>query len=374
MDVDIHAERQDDRARLGAAGLIDLNHAPDVARALTVAATKLEGCSKVDVDLGDIRGIDGSGAALLARFLDRLEASGSRIAMATDGNPEAARLIDLYRVRGSSEQAAAAASVDTLSRIGATAAQLPARIGDLLDLTGRWAAAVPQAAVAPRSVDWRSLPGLLQKIGADGLPVTAAANLLVGIIVGLMGVAQLGRFGATSFVPELVVFVHFRELGPLVTAIVVAGRSGAGIASELGTMKVSEEIDALQTMGFDPVRWLVIPRCVALIIAIPLLTWIGDGFALLGGMSATVAVTDMTPRMYLVATDQALSVGHFLSGLIKTPFLALAVGLVACGQGLATRGGAAAVGARTTRAVVLAIFAVIAIDALFTLFYAMAGI
>jgi phospholipid/cholesterol/gamma-HCH transport system permease protein len=294
--------------------------------------------------------------------------------MATDGNPEAARLIDLYRVRGSSEQAAAAASVDTLSRIGATAAQLPARIGDLLDLTGRWAAAVPQAAVAPRSVDWRSLPGLLQKIGADGLPVTAAANLLVGIIVGLMGVAQLGRFGATSFVPELVVFVHFRELGPLVTAIVVAGRSGAGIASELGTMKVSEEIDALQTMGFDPVRWLVIPRCVALIIAIPLLTWIGDGFALLGGMSATVAVTDMTPRMYLVATDQALSVGHFLSGLIKTPFLALAVGLVACGQGLATRGGAAAVGARTTRAVVLAIFAVIAIDALFTLFYAMAGI
>ena len=106
-----------------------------------------------------------------------------------------------------------------------------------------------QAVAAPRSVDWRSLPQLLQQIGADGLPVTGAANLLVGLIIGFLGVSQLGRFGATVYVPELVVVAHFRELGPLVTAIVVAGRSGAGLASEIATMKVSEEIDALRVHG-----------------------------------------------------------------------------------------------------------------------------
>ena len=144
---------------------------------------------------------------------------------------------------------------------------------------------MPRAVAAPRSVDWSSLPRLIQAIGADGLLVTSAANLLVGVIIGFLGVSQLGRFGAVVYVPELVVIAHFRELGPLVTAIVVAGRSGAGLASELATMQVSEEIDALRSMGFDPVSWLVVPRCLALVAIVPLLTWIGDVLALAAGSS-----------------------------------------------------------------------------------------
>ena len=140
----------------------------------------------------------------------------------------------------------------------------------------------------------------MQEIGADALPVTSAANLLVGVIIGFLGVSQLGRFGAVVYVPELVVVAQFRELGPLVTAIVVAGRSGAGLASELATMKVSEEIDALRSMGFDPVSWLVVPRCLALVAVVPLLTWIGDVLALVGGLLATIAITDMTPRAYVL--------------------------------------------------------------------------
>ena len=169
-----------------------------------------------------------------------------------------------------------------------------------LDFIGHDAIAVQRAVAAPRSVDWRSLPQLLQQIGADGLPVAAAANLLVGLIIGFLGVSQLGRFGATVYVPELVVVAHFRELGPLVTAIVVAGRSGAGLASEMATMKVSEEIDALRAMGFDPVRWLVVPRCLALVLAVPVLTWIGDVLALVGGLIATTALTDMSARAYVM--------------------------------------------------------------------------
>jgi phospholipid/cholesterol/gamma-HCH transport system permease protein len=139
-------------------------------------------------------------------------------------------------------------------------------------------------------------------------------------------------------------------------------------------MKVSEEIDALRAMGFDPFRWLVVPRCLALVLAVPVLAWIGDVLALVGGLTATIALTDMTPRAYVLATANAISVDDFVAGLAKTPFLALAIGLIACGQGLAAYGGAVAVGARTTTAVVLSIFAVIVISAVFTFFYSLMGV
>jgi phospholipid/cholesterol/gamma-HCH transport system permease protein len=214
----------------------------------------------------------------------------------------------------------------------------------------------------------------MQEIGADALPVTSAANLLVGIIIGLLGVSQLGRFGAVAYVPELVVVAHFRELGPLVTAIVVAGRSGAGLASEIATMKVSEEIDALRSMGLDPVRWLVVPRCLALALTVPLLTWVGDILALVGGLGATAVITHMTMHAYVQATINAITAAHLLTGLVKSPFLGLAIGLLACGQGLLARGGAAAVGVRTTTAVLLAIFSVIVMSAMFTFFFALMGV
>jgi len=127
-------------------------------------------------------------------------------------------------------------------------------------------------------------------------------------------------------------------------------------------------------MGFSPIRWLVIPRCLALILAVPVLTWIGDVLALVGGLAATLALTNMTPRAYMLATANAITADHFLVGLVKTPFLALAIGLIACGQGLAAYGGAVAVGARTTTAVVLSIFAVIVISSVFTFFFALMGV
>lgn len=374
MSVSVHAQGEGGRGRVTPAGAFDLAHAPAVARALNEAEPRLEGCRTVDVDLGQIGRLDGTGAALIARFLDQLAASGCAPRLAEDNNPEAARLIALYRSTRTSQPAAHARPAGLLARIGEIGAQVAGTVNAALDFTGRCAVAVPRAAASPHSVDWRSIPRLIQDIGADGLAVTSAANLLIGLIIGFLGVSQLGRFGAISYVPELVVVAQLRELGPLVTAIVVAGRSGAGLASEIATMKVSEEIDALRSLGFDPVRWLVLPRCVALAIAVPILAWIGNVLALVGGLVATAGLTDMTVRAYVMATLDAITAGHFLTGLSKTPFLAVAIGMIACGQGLATRGGAAAVGARTTTAVVMAIFGVIVISALFTFVYALAGV
>jgi phospholipid/cholesterol/gamma-HCH transport system permease protein len=318
--------------------------------------------------------IDGTGAVLLARLLDRLNADGNHARVIEGSNREAAHLIALYGGHRADHPASQAPGEGPFERIGEFVASVPAKANEALGFIGRFVFALPKAVAAPSSVDWRSLPGLVQQVGADALPVTGAANLLVGIIVGFLGVSQLGRFGAVAYVPQLVVVAHFRELGPLVTALVLAGRSGAGLASEIATMKVSEEIDALRSMGFDPVRWLVVPRCFALIVTVPLLTWIGNALALVGGLLATIVVTNMTPRAYVRDTMSSITAGHLFAGLIKTPFLGLAIGLIACCQGLLTRGGAAAVGSRTTTAVVLAMFSVIAISALFTLLFAVLGI
>jgi phospholipid/cholesterol/gamma-HCH transport system permease protein len=370
----IRVERQGDRASVAPAGLFDLAHAASVAQAIDDAEPAIKGCVAIDVQLSELTRIDGSGAALLARLLDRVAADPRCTTnVVRNGNPEAARLIALYRGQRTIE-APPPPRPGRLARLGEAGAQLPGLATGAFNFVGSVAVALPRAALFPRSVDWRSLPRLIQEVGADALPVTSAANLLVGLIVGFLGVSQLGRFGAVIYVPELVVVAQFRELGPLVTCIVVAGRSGAGLASELATMKVSEEIDALRSMGFDPVSWLVLPRCLALVLTVPLLTWIGDMVALAGGLAATTFLSGMTSRAYVLETLDSITAAHLLTGLVKSPFLALAIGLVACRQGLAAHGGAAAVGARTTTAVVLSIFAVIVVSAVFTFFFALLGI
>jgi phospholipid/cholesterol/gamma-HCH transport system permease protein len=374
MNTAVRAERDGDHASLVPAGPFDLAHADEAKRAIDEAEPRVRGARSVDVDLAEVEHLDGAGAVVLARLMDRLDTGGAHPHLVEERNPEAARLIALYRTRQSKAPQQPPGATGLLERIGSTTASLPQAARDALDFIGHFTLSVPKAITSPGSVNWRSLPMLVQNIGADALVVTGAANLLVGIIIGFLGVSQLGRFGAVTYVPELVVVAHFRELGALVTAIVVAGRSGAGLASEIATMKVSEEIDALRSLGFDPILWLVIPRCLALVIVLPILTWVGDVLALVGGFVATTGITDMPPRAYIAATARTITASHLMVGLIKSPFLALAIGLVACGQGLATYGGAAAVGARTTTAVVLSIFSVIVINALFTLLFVLLGI
>jgi phospholipid/cholesterol/gamma-HCH transport system permease protein len=369
----IRATREGDHTRLIVAGRIELANLTRIERAIADAAPILEAARAVDVRLDDIEYLDGSGAVLIARLLDRLETSGRTIEIAAERSPKAGHLIALYRTCHGA-RVEPAARRNALQRLGLGAMRISGSLSGGFDFLGRSMRAVPKALVVPHSVDWKTVPRLIQEIGADGLPVIAAANLLVGLIIAFLGVSQLRRFGAIVHVPELVVVAQFRELGPLVTAIVVAGRSGAGLASEIASMKVSEEIDALRAIGLDPVRWLVGPRCLALVLALPLLTWIGNAVALLGGLLGTTAITDMSARGYLTATADSIKAADFLCGMIKTPFLALAIGLIACGQGLATRGGAAGVGARTTAAVVLSIFAVIAISALFTFLFVVVGV
>ncbi len=196
----VRADREGDHVRLIPTGQFDLAHAVTAARAIANVETALIGCRAVDLDLADVDDIDGTGAVQLARLLDRVEASGPRTRVLDERNPKAARLIALYRERRTAAPPVKPSTGTRFCRVSDPwLLRCPRTLTSGLDFIGHNALAVPRAVAAPRSVDWRSLPHLVQQIGADGLAVTSAANLLVGLIIGFLGVSQLGRFGATSY-------------------------------------------------------------------------------------------------------------------------------------------------------------------------------
>jgi phospholipid/cholesterol/gamma-HCH transport system permease protein len=226
----------------------------------------------------------------------------------------------------------------------------------------------------PWTANWREVPSIMNRTGADAIPIVVLINFLMGFVMGFQSAVQLKQFGANIYVADLVGLSITRELGPLMTAIIVCGRSGAAFAAELGTMKVSEEIDALRTMGFGPMRFLVFPRVLALFLVMPVLTLIGDFVGVFGGLVVGVVSLDLTITGYLNETQRGLAIWDVFQGLIKCGVFALGIGLISCQQGLATSGGAEGVGRRTTSSVVGALFTLILLDAGFTVMFHALGL
>lgn len=227
--------------------------------------------------------------------------------------------------------------------------------------------------VAPfkgRQVKWGSAVHQMVLAGVDSIPIVALISTFIGIVLGLQGAHELAKFGATYFVTALVGVSMTRELGPLITAIVVAGRSGSAFAAELGTMKVSEELDALEAMGLNSVRYLVVPKFLAMLVMMPCLTLISDLSGILGGALFEVAELGKTFSMCMVSTRDALAMQDISTGLIKSLVFGLIIAQVGCYEGFSVQGGAAGVGKATTSSVVISIFLVIFADVIFTsIFY-----
>jgi phospholipid/cholesterol/gamma-HCH transport system permease protein len=203
-----------------------------------------------------------------------------------------------------------------------------------------------------------------------GVPIIALISFLVGGIVAQQGIFQLHRFGASSFVVDLVGILTLRELGALLTAIMVAGRSGSAITAEIGSMKMREEIDAIRVMGLDPMEVLIVPRLLALIIALPMLTFLSDMAALFGGGMVAWLYDGMSPNVFMSRLKDAIALNTFMVGIIKAPFMALIIGVVAAIEGFAVQGSAESLGRHVTSSVVKSIFMVIVIDGLFAMFFA----
>lgn len=223
---------------------------------------------------------------------------------------------------------------------------------------------------APPALKRRHVYSQMSKIGVDSLPIVFLTALFTGIVLALQGAYQMQKIDARVFIANLVSLSMLRELGPVLTAIVVAGRVGAAITAELGTMKVTEQIDALQTMATNPVKYLIVPRFVAIMIMLPLLTAYADIIGIMGGYFVGVFKLGIGSRMYINMTFDPLVLKDFFTGIIKSIFFAALIGIISCYQGFVTEGGAEGVGRATTFSVVLSFIMIIAADCVFTaLFY-----
>ena len=205
----------------------------------------------------------------------------------------------------------------------------------------------------------------MQRAGVDGLPIVGLISMLIGLIIAFMSFLQFRQIGANIYVPSLVSFAMVKELGPIMTAILVAGRSGSAFAAEIGTMVVNEEVDALSTMGFDPVRFLAVPKVLATIIVVPILTIYSDFFGVMGGLIVGVTGLDLTVHTYLTQSLKTVKVFDIVTSLIKSAVFAGLIAGIGCQRGFQVRSGAQDVGKYTTSAVVSAIFLIVVADSIF---------
>ncbi|HEX6001861.1 MAG TPA: MlaE family lipid ABC transporter permease subunit [Hyphomicrobiaceae bacterium] len=260
--------------------------------------------------------------------------------------------------------------VAALAALGRSVADSGRGAIPFLDMLGAFGAVLARTVQRPRSFRFTSFVHHLDRVGLQAVPIILLITFLIGGIIAQQGIFHFRKFGADVYVVDMVGILVLREIGVLIVAIMVAGRSGSSYTAELGSMKMREEVDALRTMGLDPVEVLILPRILALMVALPLLTFLGSMAALYGGGLVAWLYGGMSPDIFITRLKEAISLTHFKVGMIKAPFMALAIGVVACSEGLRVKGSAESLGTQTTTSVVKSIFLVIVLDGVFAIFFA----
>ena len=222
---------------------------------------------------------------------------------------------------------------------------------------------------------WKSIVALVEKIGLDAVPIIMVLCFFIGAVIAYMGANLLSSFGAGVFMVDLVGFSVIRELAPIITAILIAGRSDSAFTAQLGAMKMRQEIDAMTVIGLDTFEVLVVPRALAALVALPILTFLGMISGILAGiLVAAVVGSGLSPILFLSRLQEVVDISHFWVGMVKTPFFAIIIAVIGCRQGLAVTGSVESLGSRTTTSVVQAIFAVITVDAIFAILFFQLGV
>jgi phospholipid/cholesterol/gamma-HCH transport system permease protein len=325
------------------------------------------GSGALQLDGSGIRAIDTTGALQLLNLIAALERDGRRVQL-TGLRAEHQALLDLVRERRATagEARAAPPAWNGLERLGRWFSRHLSHGIGFLAFIGETATALGRLALHPGRFRWRALLGNIETAGVHALPIIALLSFMIGVVIAYQGGEQLKFYGANIFIVELVALTLLRELAPLITAIIVAGRTGSSYTAQIGTMRITEEVDALHTIGIRPVDLLVLPKLLALIIVLPLLTVFADLFSVFGGMIVARAFLEVSFTDFLDRFAQVVTLTSFLLGVGKAPVFAAIIALVGCYQGFRVRGGADSVGRHTTISVVQAIFLVIAANALFS--------
>lgn len=364
--------RRDGRAELIAGGSWTVAHIGHLEQLVEDVATEIADEPLVAIDLQGVAELDTFGAVFLER-LALQDGRSTKRAVTTGLNERLRPLLDEVSSSIVAPQAVDVrgnAIVEYLSGVGRATVGLWTDLIALAGMLGAICASVWRTALHPTRFRLTSTVHHLDRVGWQAVPIILLITFLIGGIIAQQGIFHFRKFGADVYVVDMVGILVLREIGVLIVAIMVAGRSGSSYTAELGSMKMREEIDALETMGLDPVEVLVLPRVVALVIALPILTFLGSMSALYGAQLVTWLYGGMSPEIFITRLKEAISITHFKVGMIKAPFMALVIGIVACAQGLQVKGSAESLGLQTTASVVKSIFLVIVLDGLFAVFFA----
>jgi phospholipid/cholesterol/gamma-HCH transport system permease protein len=361
---------EQDRLVLTAGGSWTVRQAAEVdgvLRAVSVGSAR-----RASFDLSQITGLDSAGAWLLCRTLGDFEARG----IAT----ETAGLADTYQpllkvVENARTQTVEAPSLlrrhwlAMVERVGAATIEFFAEGKALLSFYGMTVFAYFAVLRRPKALRIVSLVNQVEQSGLNAVPIVCLLSFLIGIVIAYVGADQLRQFGAEIFTVNLLGVIMLREIGVLLAAIMIAGRSGSAFTAQIGTMQVNEEIDAMRTIGLDPMQVLVLPRINGLLISLPILAFLSNVAGLLGGAVMATLVLDVTFIQFLQQLQSVVKTNHFLVGMIKAPVFAFIIAIVGCYEGLRVSGSAESVGRMTTKSVVTSIFLVIIADAIFSIIF-----
>lgn len=323
------------------------------------------------LDVSALERLDTSGAYLIDRALGALEGNDNPIPLRGE-HPSAERLLTEVR------RASPAAPPDPvrppgfialLDRAGHGAMDAWRELLGTLSFIGETMATVARMAVNPKRIRWTSVVAVMEEAGLDALPIVSFLSFFIGLVIAFIGANLLAMFNASVFTVELVGIGMLREFGVVITAILLAGRTDSAFTAQIGAMKMRQEIDAMRTIGIDPMEALVAPRLIALVVMTPLLTFAATIAGIAGGLIAAWMAMDISPVMFIRRFQDVVPEQHFWVGIVKAPFFALVVALVGCRQGLLVEGDVVSLGRRTTSSVVQSIFLVILLDAIFAIIY-----
>ena len=322
---------------------------------------------ELTLDLGPVGRMDTAGAYAILRSV------GERFDLArVEGRPETLRLLELVRdahVAKPSSRPPSRSLHELTVRVGKSVVDMAVEVTDTMVFLGHLLVVVARAILDPRRIRFPALVSLMERAGFDAIPIVATTAFFIGAVVGLLGANMLQQFGAQVFVVELIGIAVTREFNIIITAVLLAGRSASAFAAEIGAMKMQQEIDAMQVLGVDPYEALVFPRFAALLLTIPLLTFVATVAGLFGGLVVTWTVVDLGPAFFFQRIVDNVGANHFWVALSKAPVMAAVIAGIGCRQGLEVGGDVQSLGRRVTAAVVHAIFAIIMIDAAFALIY-----
>ncbi len=327
---------------------------------------------EVVLDGTAVTAMDTAGAWVLDRVTRSLERTGRRVTLQLRPQDEA--LLGMIRTSAAAGPPPPPPRPGLLARLGRGTMAASGRTVGVLAFMGESALAAVRGFSRPRRIRWRQALHDLQEAGFSALPIVGLLSFLLGLVIAYQGAVQLRRYGASIFVADLVGFAMLRELSPLLTAIIVAGRSGSAYAAQIGTMKVTDEVDALRTVGIPPLELLVLPKVAALMVALPLLTVYADVLGVVGGMMVARSELGVSATDFLDRFVRAMRISDYLVGLGKAPVFAAIIAVIGCYQGFQVSGDAESVGRRTTVSVVQSVFTVIVVDAVFSVIFSRLGI